>query len=98
MREKQGKEKPGVMLYWETLDALAVLDAESAKALIIAIRDYARDGMPPIIAPGSVHAALWQFIKPKIDADNERYEKISEQNRNKALGRWGKTNEPDNMQ
>lgn len=75
------KEKPGVMLYWETFDALELLDQEESKTktLLQAIKDYAQFGVVPDFAGDVAMAIIWTTIKPRIDADTERYEQIKRQ-------------------
>lgn len=66
--------KPGVMIYFETLQAIDALSPEDTKQIIGAILRYARDGESP-----SLHgalAALWFFIKPSLDRDGARYDEM----------------------
>ena len=41
------ENRPGVMLYFETLQAIEELDAEDAKQILGAILHYCRDGEEP---------------------------------------------------
>ncbi len=63
--------KPGVMLYYETLQAITELDAEDAKVILSAILCYSRDGIMPELH-GHL-AAIWHFIHHGIDRDVKRY-------------------------
>jgi len=66
------ENKPGVMLYYETLQAITELDAEDAKVILSAILCYSRDGVTPELQ-GHL-AAIWHLIHHGIDRDGKRYE------------------------
>lgn len=87
------KEKPGVMIYWETFDAFEAMPDGQSKILITAIRQYAQYGVIPEFKGEQLLSIIWQIIKPRIDADNERYEKIREQRVNAINTRWRKKQE-----
>lgn len=63
--------RPGVMLYFETLQAIEELDAEEAKQIMSAILHYCRDGEEPAFS--GMPAALWHLIRNGLDRDGERY-------------------------
>lgn len=67
-------ERPGVMLYFDLCQAIDMLDDASAGQLFKGILSYAKFGVVPEFE-GMVSMA-WSFIRPKIDRDNEQYEKI----------------------
>lgn len=75
------KEKPGVMLYWEMFDVLESLLDGQAKIMLQAIRGYSQYGEAPDFNGDTMLSTLWKLVKPKIDADSIRYEKIIEQKR-----------------
>ena len=63
--------RPGVMLYFETLQAIEELEAEDAKQIMSAILHYSRDGeLPALRGP---LAAVWSLIQSGLDRDNVRY-------------------------
>lgn len=66
--------KPGVMIYFETLQAIDTLSAEDTKQIMGAILRYARDWESPSLQ-GAL-AALWFFIKPSLDRDSARYDEM----------------------
>ena len=70
------KEKPGVMVYWETFDVLESLVDGDAKAMMSAIRQYSQYGVLPDFTGNAILTTLWLLIRPKLDADSERYERI----------------------
>ena len=84
------KEKPGVMVYWETFDVLESLVDGDAKAMMSAIRQYSQYGALPDFADSAILSTLWLLIRPKLDADSERYENIREQRRAAINSRWEK--------
>ena len=65
------ENKPGIMLYFETLQAIAALDAEETKQIISAILHYAMDGETPAFQ-GTL-AAFWLLIQSSIDRDDNKY-------------------------
>lgn len=79
------KEKPGVMVYWETFDVLESLVDGDAKLMISAIRQYSQYGALPDFNSNVILKTLWLLIRPKLDADSERYERIREQKREAGL-------------
>lgn len=54
------ENRPGVMLYFETLQAIEELDAEDAKQILGAILHYCRDGEEPTFR--GMPAPLWHLI------------------------------------
>lgn len=80
------KKKPGVMLYFDIRPCLNRLtDAEQAQ-LFRAILDYGESN----IDPGFENrlGLVWDFVKPMIDRDTDRYQEIQEK-RAKAGSRGG---------
>ena len=75
------KEKPGVMMYWEMVDVLESLLEGQAKIMLQAIRHYSQYGEAPDFDGDALLTTLWMLVKPKIDADSLRYERIIEQKR-----------------
>lgn len=73
------KEKPGVMLYWKTFDALEELVDGEAKKMFRAIRQYAQYGEDPDFSDSPTCRMAWVFLKPDLDADEERYERGKKQ-------------------
>ena len=84
------KEKPGVMVYWETFDVLESLVDGDAKIMMAAIRQYSQYGVLPDFTGNAILKTLWLLIRPKLDADSERYERIREQRREAVVSRWEK--------
>lgn len=86
----KAKEKPGVMVYWETFDVLVSLVDGDAKVMMSAIRQYSQYGVLPDFTGNAILTTLWLLIRPKLDADSERYENIREQRRAAINSRWEK--------
>ena len=66
------------MLYWETFDVLESLVDGDAKQMLAAIRQYSQYGVLPDFSDNAILNTLWLLIRPKLDADTERYERIRE--------------------
>lgn len=77
------KEKPGVMIYFETAKAVKGLDYETKGRLFEAIMEYAEFGVVPEF--DGVLSVVWPFVVDKIDRDNARYEHKRERNRINGL-------------
>lgn len=65
-------------MYWETFDVLESLVDGDAKLMVTAIRQYAQYGALPDFNGNNLLSTLWILIRPKLDADSERYERIRE--------------------
>lgn len=66
------------MVYWETFDVLESLVDGDAKVMMSAIRQYSQYGVLPDFTGNAILTTLWLLIRPKLDADSERYERIRE--------------------
>lgn len=64
------------MLYWETFDVLENLVDGEAKQMLTAIRQYSQYGALPDFSNSAILNTLWLLIRPKLDADEKRYERI----------------------
>lgn len=67
--------KPGVMVYFDIRPCIARLSLSEKGQLFDAILDYAENGVEPEIDGGL--GVAWDFIRPRIDKDSERYTKPS---------------------
>ena len=70
------------MMYWEMFDVLESLLDGHAKMMLKAIRNYSQYGEIPDFTGYPMLSTLWMLVKPKVDADAERYERTIEQRRN----------------
>jgi hypothetical protein len=70
----KAKEKPGVMIYFETAKAIKGLDYETKGRLFEAIMEYAEFGIVPEF--DGVLSAIWPFVADKVERDSIRYEEI----------------------
>ena len=80
---------PGVMLYFDRLTFLERLNDAQAGQLFRAIVRYARDDLPPEWSDPSL-ALVWDFLRPALDQDKQRYAQICERNRRAVERRWAK--------
>jgi len=78
--------KPGIMLYYRTTGAMEDLDDGQFGRLVRAMLDYGRSGKEPKLE-GTL-AAVWPFLKDKIDDDDARYAKRRERGQKAANRRW----------
>lgn len=63
--------KPGVMFYFDVRPCIKRLNLNEKGQLFEAILDYAESGIEPEL-DGALGIA-WDFIKPRLDQDTERY-------------------------
>ena len=85
----KGSKKPGVMLYFELYTMLKQMTVEDAHALIMAIFEYAQNGIVPQFSSQAL-VYVWEFVRLNIDRDDQRYLKVVEQKRKAAEKRWSK--------
>lgn len=70
-RENGGKQRSGIMCYFEILDLLYLLSYDEIGRLFIAMLEYAHEGkMPEFIG---LLAMAWASIRHDIDRDGEKY-------------------------
>ena len=79
-------KQPGVMFYFDLRPCLERFTLEEQGALFQAILDYGELGL----APGFTGAlgVAWDFIRPRLDRDRERYAEISEKRTQAVRSRW----------
>ena len=66
------KGRPGVMIYLEVRESLKFLSLEEKGKLFDAVLEYGELGVIPEF--DGMLGMAWAFMKPKLDADAERYE------------------------
>ena len=86
------KKKPGVMMYFDLLPRFKKLTFEQCGRMTIAIMEYAQDGIVPEF-DDAILSIYWDFIKEKVDKDDEAYTRKCEKARRAATGRWDKERE-----
>lgn len=76
--------KPGFMMYHGKVRVLAKMDAESFKAVMMAICDYSEFGAEPT-ALNDTEAMAFDMMREAIDRDNDKYLKRVEAGRKGGL-------------
>ena len=71
-------ERPGVVVYFEIEPALQLLNDAQRGRLFTGMLEYARYGVLPAFGDPLLEMA-WNFVKPSIDRDAERYAKSCHQ-------------------
>ena len=79
-------KQPGVMLYFEIRPCLARLTLDQQGQLFNAILDYGELGIEPNF--DYMLGIAWDFIKPRLDRDKERYDELSRKRAEAAMVRW----------
>ena len=80
------KKPEGFMIFHEWRTAFEMLDAASAKKLILAMMDYSESGTEPRLE-GDAKLAFAIFSRA-IDRGHASYEETCERNRKNAEKRW----------
>lgn len=83
--QKKGSSvrRPGVMIYFDMVEPILPLRDSEKGRLLMAIVEYARDGLEPKFT-GRL-ALAWGYIQPKLDRDAEVYEYTKTQRRYAAF-------------
>ena len=63
--------RPGIMLYFDILEPIKVLPDADKGRLLVAMLEYGQSGTVPEF--DGMLALAWEFAKPKMDRDNEEY-------------------------
>lgn len=63
--------RPGIMIYFDMLGPIRVLPDEDKGRLLVAMLEYGQSGIVPEF--DGMLALAWEFAKPKLDRDNEEY-------------------------
>lgn len=63
--------RPGIMIYFDMLGPIRVLPDAEKGLLLVAMLEYGQSGKLPQF--DGMLALAWEFVKPKIDRDEESY-------------------------
>ena len=63
--------RPGIMIYFDMLGPIRVLPDADKGRLLVAMLEYGQTGTVPVF--DGMLALAWEFVKPKIDKDEEEY-------------------------
>lgn len=88
MAREMKNNRPGVMFYFDIRPSLKRLSLAEKGKLFEAILDFAEYGQEPDVKGAA--AIAWDFIKPGIERDAERYECVVEQRRYATYAREAK--------
>ena len=83
--------RPGVMIYFDVREALKFLSLEDKGRLLDGILEYGEFGTDPGFESGLL-GMTWAFMKPKLDADAERYDNTIAQRKYAVATREAKKN------
>lgn len=76
-------KRPGMMLYFDFVHKLKMLQPLQRLAVYDAILEYGMDGTEPQLKGQA--AMAWAFIKPILDRDTARYRKVVASKKKAAL-------------
>ena len=80
--------KPGIMFYFDVRPCLKRLTNEEKGMLFEAILDYGQHGILPDF--DGMMGIAWDFIQPRIDADDDHYKEVVQARKTAARARWNK--------
>ena len=80
--------RPGVIIYFDISPCLNRLSDPQNGKLFKAILEYGQFGVAPEFGDDLGLSIAWDFIRPMIDRDNERYKNTSKQRAEAANKRW----------
>lgn len=83
-------KRPGVVIYFDLRPGFKRLSFEEKGHLLDALLDYGELGIEPEFDDALLSLA-WDFIRPRLDADEERYRKRCEKAQDAANVRWERT-------
>lgn len=63
--------RPGIMIYFDMLGPFRVLPYDDIGRLLVAMLEYGQNGTVP--AFDGILALAWEFVRPKIDKDEDEY-------------------------
>ena len=63
--------RPGIMLYFDILEPIRVLPDADKGRLLVAMLEYGQSGIVPEFE--GMLALAWGFVRPKLDKDQEEY-------------------------
>lgn len=78
MRDRK-KQRPGVMIYFEIIPALAEMTDQQVGQFLRAALLYARDNTQPEFSDAALRM-VWPMVQARLDADGERYAAVSATN------------------
>lgn len=89
VQQKPG-EKPGVMIYFDIMEPLEILDLSQRGQLLTAILEYAKIGTAPDFGTDKLLMMAWAMVQHNIDRDDESYNQIILRRRYASYCKWEK--------
>ena len=83
-----GKQRPGVMIYFDIAHSINRLSNEERGILFSAIMEYGEFGTVPAL--DGMLAMAWDFIRPRLDRDAKKYEETCQKRTAAINSRWNK--------
>lgn len=78
-----------MIIYFDMMKSLSTLQPEEFKTLIIAMGDYAMNGLKPDFPKGSISNSLWPMLEERLDRDEAQYqEKKRKNSQNRRYGAY----------
>lgn len=88
-------KRPGIMLYFDVLPALARLDLAQKGKLFESMLRYGENGAIPDFGDDAAVGVAWDFIRPRLDKDADAYERKRENAAKAVKKRWSTVKHTD---
>lgn len=83
-------QKPGVMIYFDIMDPMEILDMEQRGQLLTAILTYSKEGTMPDFGGDKLLMMAWSMVQKSIDRDDESYKQTILRRRYASYCKWEK--------
>ena len=83
-------QKPGVMIYFDIMDPMEILDMEQRGQLLTAILSYSKEGTMPDFGGDKLLMMAWSMVQKSIDRDDESYKQTILRRRYASYCNWEK--------
>lgn len=81
-------DKPGVMIYFDLMDAIKYLSDEETGQLMRSILEYGKSKTIPVFdRPLNL---VWSLVQSRLDTDDQRYYQVAQKRKYAIYVRWAK--------
>ncbi len=88
---KKENIKPGVMIYFDLIHVLPLLNDREKGILFEMILRYGKDGEEPPLIKTNKLQSIWILVKHRLDMDDTRYRNVTAHRKYAAYVRWCKS-------
>ena len=85
---RNNEGKPGIMIYFDLLEPLAMLSNAEKGVLLQMMLEYGKTGIEPEIKRTKMVEIVWAIVKMRLDFDDETYRTKVARSKYAAYVRW----------